>query len=114
MAANPDLMKKVRSKLATVANVQEKRMFSGVAFMVNGKMCVTVGEKRMMFRIDPAIHDESLKRKGSRTVEMRGRAYRGFVYVDQDGLERKKDFDDWIALALDFNQKAKASKKKKK
>jgi len=65
-----------------------------------------------MCRIDPAFHEEVIKRKGCRTVIMRGREYKGYVHVDKDRIKNKKDFDYWIGLALEYNKKAKASKKK--
>lgn len=89
-------------------------MFGGLAFMVNGKMCINVGKDRLMCRIDPALHENALKRKGCRTVIMKGREYKGFVYVNDEGLKTKEDFDYWIELALDYNEQAKASTKKKK
>ncbi len=64
--------------------------------------------------IDPAIHDEAIKRKGCRTVMMRGKEYKGYVQVHEDSIKNKKDFDYWIGLALDYNKRAKASKKKSK
>ncbi len=79
--------------------------------MVNDKMCITAGANRMMFRIDPVIHEEVIKRKGCHTVMMRGREYKGYVHVDEDSIKNKKDFDYWIGLALDYNKIAKASKK---
>ena len=114
MAYNEELTNRVREALAGVANIEEKKMFSGITFMVNGKMCISVGDDRIMCRIDPAIHDEAIKRKGCRTVEMKGREYKGYVYVNTEGLKTKKDFDYWIALSLDFNKKAKASKPARK
>ncbi|MEJ7684026.1 MAG: TfoX/Sxy family protein [Segetibacter sp.] len=85
-------------------------MFGGLAFMVGGKMCIAVGKDRIMCRIDPAIHDEAVKRNGMETVKMGGREYKGYVHINEDVL--KKDFDYWIKLALDFNKIARASKKK--
>ncbi len=89
-------------------------MFGGIAFMVNGKMCISAGKDRLMFRIDPAIHEKALKRKGCRTVVMKGREYIGYVYVSEEGIKTKEEFEYWIGLALDFNKKAKASKRRKK
>jgi len=89
-------------------------MFRGVAFMVNGKMCITAGDTRVMCRIDPERHDEALKHTGCTTVKMRGREFRGFVYIDEDGFRAKKQLDFWIRLALDFNKRAQASKKRRK
>ena len=60
-----------------------------------------------MCRIDPAIHDTALKRKGCRTVVMKGRQYRGYVHVEADAVKTKGDLDYWIGLALDYNEKVK-------
>ena len=114
MAYNEKLTKKIRSALAHLPAVEEKKMFRGVTFMVNGKMCITAGDNRIMCRIDPAIHQDVIKRKDCCTVQMKGREYKGYVYVNEDGIKLKKDFDYWIGLALDFNKIAKASPKKKK
>ncbi|HEV8284957.1 MAG TPA: TfoX/Sxy family protein [Chitinophagaceae bacterium] len=110
MAYNEKLTKRIREALAHIPNVEEKKMFRGVTFMVNGKMCISAGDNRIMCRIDPAIHEEVVTRKGCRTVQMKGRDYKGYVYVDEEGIKAKKDFDFWIGIALDYNKIAKASK----
>ncbi len=111
MAENEQLTNRVREALSGVRSVSEKRMFGRVAFMVNGRMCITAGDDRIMCRIDPDFHDGALKRAGCTTLKMRGRDYRGFVNVDEKGLKTKKQLDYWIRLALDFNKRAKASGK---
>ena len=77
-------------------------------------MCLTTGADRMMCRIDPGIHEEALRKKGCRTVIMKGREYRGYVYVNEDSLQTKADLNYWMTLALAFNKKAKTSDKKQK
>ena len=114
MAYNEKLTNRVREALAGILNIEEKKMFSGITFMVNGKMCISVGDDRIMCRIDPAIHEEVIGKKGCRTVEMKGREYKGYVYVNAEGIKTKRDFDYWVGLALDFNKKAKASKTARK
>jgi TfoX/Sxy family transcriptional regulator of competence genes len=114
MAYNEKLTERIREALAHMPKVEEKKMFRGVVFMVNDKMCITAGDDKIMCRIDPAIHDEALKRKGTETVKMRGREYKGYVYVNEEEIKTKKDLDHWVTLALEFNKQAKASKKKKK
>ncbi len=89
-------------------------MFGGIAFMVNGKMCITVGHDRLMCRIDPVLHESATRRKGARTVKMKGREYIGYVYVDEEALKSKGQFDFWLSLALDFNKRAKSSRPRKK
>ena len=111
MPYNEKLAAKIRKALAHLPNVVEQKMFGGLAFMVDNKMCITAGADRMMCRIDPGIHEEAIKRKGCSTVIMRGTDYKGYVHVDGDGIVNKKDFDYWIARALDYNKIAKASNK---
>lgn len=112
MAYNEKLAARIRQALAHLRGVEEKKMFGSLAFMVDGKMCLAAGPNRMMCRIDPGIHEEALKKEGSTTVIMKGHAYKGFVYVDNDSLQTKAAFDYWVKLALGFNKKAKASVKK--
>jgi TfoX/Sxy family transcriptional regulator of competence genes len=114
MAYNEKLAARIREALAYVSKVEEKRMFRGVTFMVNDKMCITAGDNKIMCRIDPAVHEEAIKRKGCETVKMKGREYKGYVYVSEEGIKTKKDLDHWVRLSLEFNKLAKSSKKKKK
>ena len=114
MAYNEKLTARVKEALASVPKVEEKRMFRGVAFMVDGKLCVSAGDNELMVRIDPALHEETLQRQGCRTVIMKDRELKGYVYVHEDAIKTKKTLDYWISLALDFNKRAKSSKKKAK
>jgi TfoX/Sxy family transcriptional regulator of competence genes len=107
------LARRVKVALGHGRRIEETKMFAGVTFMVRGKMCVSVGNDRIMCRIDPAIHDAALERPGCRTVVMKGRPYRGFVHVDAEAVKTKGDLAYWVGLALDFNQRAKASAKKR-
>lgn len=112
MAYNEQLAARLRKALAHLPNVREKKMFRGLTFMVNDKMCISVSGNRLMCRIDPAIHDEMIQMEGCETVTMGGRKYKGYVYVNEDCVTTKKDFDRWVHLALAFNEKAKSSKRK--
>ena len=113
MAIDEAMIEKVRKALARIPKVEEKKMFRGITFMVDGKMCLTVGDERIMVRLDPELHAAAVKRPGAQTVKMKGRDYKGYIYVGPEGWKAKKDFDYWVGLALDFNKKAKASRKAK-
>jgi TfoX/Sxy family transcriptional regulator of competence genes len=110
---NEKLTERVREALAAVPKVKEKKMFRGITFMVNGKMCISVGDEEIMCRIDPEVFEEALEKNGARPMIHGGRTMKGFVFVHQSSIARKKEFDYWINLSLAFNKKAKASKKKK-
>lgn len=107
MAINPALTKRVRDALASESDIEEKKMFRGIAFMINGKMCITVGDTRLMCRIDPSLHQDAIARSGVSTVKMKGRDYIGWVYVDEAVIPDKKKLMYWVKLALAYNEKIK-------
>ncbi len=113
MPYDEKLTNRIRKALAHLPKVEEKKMFRGITFMVNGKMCISVSGNEMMCRFDPALQETVAEKNGFRTMIMKGREYKGFGYISPDALKSKKQFDFWIHLALDFNKKAKASEKKK-
>lgn len=104
MAYSEFLTGKIRNALAHLPDVQEKKMFGSLCFMVNGKLCLTAGPQRMMCRIDPELHQREANRKGCETVIMRGREYKGYIYVSEELLQDKGEFDHWVNLALAFNE----------
>src|ERR1051326_5517798 len=108
MAYNEKLADRIRESLQDVKNVEEKSMMGGLTFMVNGKMCVGIVKDEMMCRIDPALHDAAIEKRGCRTMDFTKKPMKGFVFVSDEGMKTKKEFDYWIDLALDFNQRAKA------
>jgi TfoX/Sxy family transcriptional regulator of competence genes len=112
MAYNEILASRIKEALAPVPNVEVKKMFGGIAFMVNGKMCITTSKHGIMCRIDPALCQEATKIEGVEMVKMSGREMKGYVHISGKALEAQEDFDYWIRLSLDFNKIAKASKKK--
>jgi TfoX/Sxy family transcriptional regulator of competence genes len=114
MAFNEKLAERIREVLVEIPDVEEKHMFGGSCFMVKGKMCIGVIKDDMMCRIDPVQEEASLEKEGCRPMDFAGRPMKGYVYVSEEGLKTRKAFDYWIALCLDFNSRAKASKKKPK
>src|SRR3954462_6111908 len=97
----------VREALAGVPDVAEKQMFRGTAFMVNRKLCISAGDEELMFRFDPALHEELLRQEGCREMLRNGKSIKGYLYVHASNLQTKKDLDRWVTLALHFNKKAK-------
>jgi len=114
MNYNINLANQVREALVHLADVEEKEMFSGICFMVNGKMCICVSGTEMLCRIGAAQMENALENYYCRQMIINGRPSRDFIFVGEDGFTKKSDLDYWIKLALDFNPIAKSSKKKTK
>ncbi len=113
MAFDEQLADRVREYLAQFPKlkIEEKKMFRGLAFLVNGKMCINISGQNLMCRFDPALIDEVAERKGFMPMIMKGKELKGYCYVEPAGFKNKKDFEFWINLCLDFNDRAKSSKK---
>jgi TfoX/Sxy family transcriptional regulator of competence genes len=113
MAYNEKLADRIREELVSLLRVEEKKMMGGLTFMVNGKMCVGIIADEMMCRIDPDLHETAVEKTGCRTMDFTKRPMKGYVMIDDTGMKTKKEFDYWINLCLEFNKRAKSSKKKK-
>lgn len=93
-------------------NVEEKKMFGGLCFMVNDKMCVGVEQDRLMVRLDPSKFDEAMEQDGCKPMDFTGKVMKGFVFVDAEVLKTKNQLTYWVKLALEYNKIAKATTKK--
>ncbi len=114
MAYNEKLAALTREIISKTHKItEEKKMFGGLCFMVNNKMCVGVEQERMMVRLDPAKYDEVMEMEGCHPMNFTGKPMKGYVFVDATALTTQKKLTHWIQLALDYNAVARASKKKK-
>lgn len=114
MAYNTELADRVREWLSEVdgIEIEEKRMFGGLAFLVNGKMCINISHDNLMCRYDPELEEEVAEKIGYLPMIMRGKQLQEYCYVEPIGFRKAEDFEYWMKLCLDHNKNAKASKKK--
>ena len=94
------------------AAFEEKKMFGGICYMVDEKMCVGVVKNDLMARIDPDIQEKVLKEKGCREMDFTHRPMKGFVFVSPEGIDLDTDLNKWVKRCLEYNPMAKSSKKK--
>ena len=96
------------------ADYFEKKMFGGLCFMVDSKMCVGIVKETLMIRIAPEEEKRLKEKDGVQDMTFTGRPMKGFLYVSPDAIVDEEDLEYFIERALEFNPRAKASKKKKK
>ena len=114
MPYNEKLADKVREIITiTHQDVEEKKMFGGLCFMVNGKMCVGIMKDQLMVRLDRFKVEELLETEECMPMQFTGRIMKGFVLVNDTALTKKSKLNFWLQLALEYNKIAKASKPKK-
>jgi len=102
MPFDEQLADRVRRVLAARRDVEEERMFGGLAFMVGGKMaCGLVGDT-LMVRVGPDDSERLLEEPHVRPMDFTGRPMRGFLYVDPAGIETPRTLQAWVDRATRF------------
>jgi TfoX/Sxy family transcriptional regulator of competence genes len=83
--------------------VTEKRMFGGLAFLINGNMAVSAsGQGGLLLRVDPAETEELVADPNARRFEMRGREMDGWLRVDTDGMSSDRQLEQWVARGVAY------------
>lgn len=91
---------------------EEKKMFGGLCFMVNDKMCIGIAKDKVMVRIDPEDYENLLEEPGAEPMTFTKKPMKGFLYINAEVIEEQSSLEKWIQRCLDFNPKAKSSKRK--
>jgi TfoX/Sxy family transcriptional regulator of competence genes len=98
-----DLANRIRELIAADADVTEKRMFGGLAFLVGGHMSVTASrDGGLMVRVDPEDTDALLGKPHTRPFEMRGRELEGWLRVDPAALGTKRQLEPWVERGVGY------------
>ena len=97
MAYDTELVERIRELLAPDRGVDEKRMFGGLAFLINGHMAVAASrEGGLLVRVPPQETDKLLDRAHVSPMVMAGREARGWLRIDPDGLKTKRQLARWV------------------
>ncbi|MFL5809283.1 MAG: TfoX/Sxy family protein [Flavisolibacter sp.] len=112
MAYNEKLANRIREHLAHLPRINEKEMMGGIAFMYNDKMCVGVVKDELMCRIDPEVYESIIENNGCRPMDFTGKPMKGWIFVEENSIRSNKELEYWLHLAIQFNKKAKKSKRK--
>lgn len=102
MAFDEHTAQRVRDILAEECVANEKRMFGGLAFMVNGHMCCGIVGQDLVVRIEPDEHQKALSHPHVRAMDFTGRPMKGFVYLSPPGYRTKEELRKWVRKGLRF------------
>jgi TfoX/Sxy family transcriptional regulator of competence genes len=97
MAYDDVLAERIRELLDAEPGVEEKRMFGGLAFLVNGNMSVAAsGQGGLMVRVPRDDTESLLEGEHVRPMVMRGGEARGWLRVDAEGVRTKRQLEAWV------------------
>ena len=102
MAYDEQLAQRVRRALAGRPGISERKMFGGIAFMLNGNMCAGVIRDQLMLRVGPAHFEDALAQPHARPMDFTGRAMKGMVYVGREGLRSDAGLAGWLRRGVEF------------
>ena len=102
MAYDEALAARIRTAFEGQPGVAEKKMFGGVAFMVDGNMACGVTSDELMVRVGPDNYEDALSRPHARPMDFTGRPMRGMVYVSRPGFESDQDLAAWVESGAAF------------
>lgn len=102
MAFDETLADRIRSVLKRHKGITERKMFGGLAFMLNGNMCCGVMKDQLMLRLGEEGAAEALAQPHARPMDFTGRPMKGMVYVAPAGLASEEDLRGWVQRAVAF------------
>ncbi|OBK30199.1 RNA methyltransferase [Mycobacterium sp. 1165196.3] len=103
MAYDEDLANRIRELLGSESGVEEKRMFGGLAFLVDGNMSVAVsGQGGLLVRASPAVFESLLRRAHVHPMVMGGREVRGWLRVEAAGVRTKRQLQGWVNRGVGY------------
>jgi len=102
MAFNEALAERIRHRLARKKGIEEKKMFGGVGFLLNGNMLVGVWKDSLIVRLGAEEGDEALKEPHVKPFDITGKAMKGWAMVTPEGIEDDEQLKAWVQRALKF------------
>lgn len=102
MPYDPDLVERIREIVSTHRGVAEKRMFGGLAFLIDGHMAVAAsGKGGLMVRVPPEETEKLLQPAHVAPMVMSGRELRGWLRVDGEGVRTTRQLQSWVRRSVD-------------
>lgn len=102
MAYDEGLAQRIREYLRDREDVEEKKMFGGLCFMVGEHMCCGIVNNTLMARVGPENYDSLLSREHASEMNFTGRPMKGMIFVDPDGIQSDSDLAEWIVVCTEF------------
>lgn len=101
MAYDEMLADRVREVLAPRVEVSERKMFGGIAFMVDGNMAVGVLGEELMVRLDPEDAERALSEPHTRPMDFTGKPMKGMLFVEPAGTDPDDALAGWVDAGAD-------------
>jgi TfoX/Sxy family transcriptional regulator of competence genes len=102
MAYDENLARRIRAILKGTRGLEEKKLFGGVGFLLNGNMACGVHSDSLIVRIEPEETAAALRRPHVRPFDLSGRPMRGWILVSAEGCKTTPSLANWVKKSLAF------------
>ena len=96
------LAKLIDEKFSAVADLQSRKMFGGIGYLLNGNMCFGVHKDTLMVRVGVEAAHSILKEAHVRPMDLTGKVMKGWATVEPQAIVSERDLRRFCALAIDF------------
>jgi len=114
MAYDEKLAERIRRALGPEDDIEERKMFGGLAFLRGGRMFVGITGDDLMVRVGPERYEESLAKPHVRPMDFTGRPMKGYVYVEPAGRRTDASLGAWVTLGARFVATVPAEKSRRR
>jgi TfoX/Sxy family transcriptional regulator of competence genes len=101
MAYDTKLAERIRSQLDGLP-FEEKKMFGGIGFLLNGNMACGVNKENLIVRIDPEKQNSLLKKPHAKPFDLTGRPMKGWLVIEGEGCKTDKQLSTWVKEGVEF------------
>ncbi len=102
MAYDETLAARIREELDQQTNIDEKKMFGGLGFLLNGNMLVGVWKDNLIVRVGADAYAGALAEPSVVEFDITGRTMKGWAMVEPEGVDEDADLKKWIQRAMTF------------
>jgi TfoX/Sxy family transcriptional regulator of competence genes len=102
MAFDETLAQRIRDALARKKNIEERKMFGGIGFLLHGNMLVGVWKNSLIVRVGPDGYDDALLEAHVKEFDITGKPMKGWVLIEPEGIDDDESLKAWIQQAVKF------------
>jgi len=102
MSYDEGLAERIREHFQERDDIEEKKMFGGLCFMISNHMCCGIVKDTLMLRVGPENYESCLTMNHASEMNFTGRAMKGMVYISPKGFDSDKDLSEWLNICTDF------------
>ncbi len=114
MAYNEHLAERIRRVLAHRNDVEEKKIFGGLCFLIRGKMAAGIVKDDLMVRVVESKYQTALSKPHCREMDFTGKPLKAFLYVSPEGVDAERELEEWVGLGVEFVEQAAAKPRQRK